>query len=627
MLRQVSYRQETYRAVRGGYERQAPAGKRNFRAGRWSGRALAALAAVAASIWWGPGAEAAHGLAMHGAPELPEDFAHLPYADPEAPQGGRIVLGEMGGFDSLTPYILKGRSVWAVRSLMVESLLGRNWDEPFGLYGQLAEDVQVAEDRSWVEFRLREEARFSDGSPVTVEDVIWSFETLAEEGLPAFRTSWDKVARWERTGERSVRFRFDAPDREMPLILGLRPVFKKDEGRDFGESSLEPWTASGPYAVERVDPGRSVVFRKDPDWWGEGLALNAGRWNFDEIRYEWFKDDAALFEAFRAGAVDVFREGDPARWEEGYGFPRAERGEVVRAEIPHGRPSGMTGFVFNTRRAPFDDRRVREALALAFDFEWVNRTLNRGAYARIGSVFGGSPLGYRGAAEGREREILAPFEGELPEGALEGAYAWPETDGSGRNRRNLREAARLLAEAGFEVKGGRLVGPDGPLRFEILLGGPAWEAASQVWVKALETLGIEARVRMVDGAQYEARRSGYDFDVIVNTWAVSLSPGNEQRYYWGREGVRVPGTRNYPGVDSAAAEAAIDALLAAEAAEDFRAAAQALDRVLAWGAYFVPLWHAPESRIAYEAGLGFPERLPLYGDWTGWLPDVWWRER
>lgn len=608
--------------------RQASAGKRNFLQGCAKGGLIAALVVVAASTWWGPRASAAPGLAMHGAPELAEGASHLPYANPDAPQGGRIVLGEMGGFDSLNPYILKGRSVWAVRSLMVESLLGRNWDEPFGMYGQLAEDVEVAPDRSWVEFRLRPEARFSDGSPVTVEDVIWSFETLAEEGLPGFRTSWDKVARWEKTGERSVKFWFDAPDREMPLILGLRPVFKKDESRAFGESTLEPWVASGPYVVERVDPGRSVSFRKDPDWWGEGLALNAGLWNFDEIRYEWFKDDAALFEAFRAGAVDVFREGDPARWADGYGFPRAKAGEVVQAEIPHGRPSGLTGFVFNTRRAPFDDRRVREALGLAFDFDWVNRTLNRGAYARIESLFGGSPLGYRGGAEGREREILAPFADALPEGALEGEFGWPGTDGSGRNRRNLREASRLLAEAGYQVQGGRLVGPSGePLSFEILLGGPAWEAASQVWVKALEALGIEARVRMVDGAQYEARRSDYDFDVIVNTWAVSLSPGNEQRYYWGREGVSVPGTRNYPGVDSPAAEAAIDALLAAEEADEFRAAARALDRTLDWGAYVVPLWHAPVSRIAYDAGLSFPERLPLYGDWTGWLPDVWWRER
>ena len=619
--------------------------KRNFRtscATRLSSGAKARAGqgwrlAAAALLWLGLGAtlggaaaEPTQGLAMHGAPALPEGFAHLPYADPEAPKGGRMVFGEMGGFDSLNPYILRGRAPWAVRTLTVESLLGRNWDEPFGLYPLLAESVETPPDRSWVEFHLHPEARFSDGAPVTVDDVIWSMETLADKGLPAFRNVWRDVTRVERVGARGVRFHFGAPDREAPLILGLRPILRAaaHQDRDFAESSMTPLIGSGPYVVASADPGRSIVFRRNPDWWGRDLPFNAGRWNLDEIRHDYYRDDSTRFEAFRAGLLDFHRESDPARWAEGYDFPAAARGEILRAEIPHARPSGLTGFVFNTRRPHFADWRVRRALTLAFDFEWVNRTLNRDAYARIDSLFGNSPLGFRGPAEGAEAALLAPFAADLPPGALEGGPDWPATDGSGRNRANLRAAAALLAEAGWTVRDGALRDPDGrPFAFEILLSGPGWEGAANAFARMLEPLGIAARVRGVDGPQYEARRGDYDFDMIVNTWASSLSPGTEQRLYWGREGVDRPGTRNYPGVDSPAAEAAIDALLAAETAEDFTAAARALDRVVTTGLYVIPLWHAPASRIAWRAGLGFPDRLPLYGDWTGWAPDVWWDAR
>ncbi len=620
-----------------GYDRQTRSGKRNLGLPQrfpWLGgrlRGAVAWAAAAALILGaacsGAVAAPAHGVAMHGAPALPEGFAHLPYARPDAPEGGRLTLGELGGFDSLNPYVVKGRPVWAVRTLTVESLMGRNWDEPFALYGLLAETVEIPQDRAWVEFRLRPEARFSDGTRVTVEDVVWSLETLGELGRPGYRTLRDRIAGIERPAPGVVRFRFAEPGREAPLILGLMPVLSKaaHEGRAFGEGSLEPLVGSGPYVVAEAEAGRHVTFRRDPDWWGEGLAFNAGRWNFETIRHEWFRDGAALFEAFRAGEIDVFREGDPDRWEDGWGW--AEAAGVERAEIPHGRPSGMTGFVFNTRRAPFDDIRVRRALTLAFDFEWINRTLNRGVYERIRSPFGGSPLAHQGPAEGRERAILAPHAEALPAGALEGTAELPETDGSGRDRRNLRSAVRLLEAAGWTVRDGALRDAEGrAFRFEILLEGPAWEAAASVFARALEPLGIEATVRLVDGAQYEARRLDYDYDMIVNRWAMSLSPGAEQRLYWGAYGRETPGTRNYAGVDSAAVEASIDALLVAETEADFDAAARALDRALAWGAYVVPLWHAPASRIGWDGDLAFPERLPLYGDWIGWLPDVWWRE-
>jgi len=632
------------------YRAHAPSGKRNLQRAKGEASpfrlnsnrsrpfsrmlrpaAAAALLLAVSAISGGFTAQATqpapvHGLAMHGQPALGPDFTHLPYADPNAPKGGTLRLGELGGFDSLNPYILKGRAPWAVRTLTVESLLGRNWDEPFTLYGLLAESVTVPPDRSWIEFTLRPEAAFSTGEPVTVEDVIWSMEVLAEKGRPGFRAAWEKVSGWTRTGERSVRFDFAVPDREAPLILGLRPILSKRafDGRDFAESSLEPLVGSGPYVAVEAEPGRSVVFRRDPDWWGRDLPFNRGRWNLDEIRHEWFKDEAARFEAFRAGALDVFREGDPARWAEGYGFPAAQRGDVLRAEIPHGRPSGLTGFVLNTRRPLFGDLRVRRALALGFDFEWVNRTLNRGAYARTQSLFGGTPLGFDGPATGAELALLAPFADDLPETALDAGPDWPATDGSGRNRRNLREAKRLLEAAGWVVQDGVLKDGEGrPFAFEILLGGSGLEAVASVYAQGLKPLGIEAQVRIVDAAQYQARRSEYDFDVIVNAWGVSLSPGVEQRLYWHSSGRETPGTRNYPGVASPAADAAIDALTQAETVEDLQAAARALDRVLTTGVYVIPMWHAPVSRIAYRADLGHPETLPLYGDWVGWLPDVW----
>ena len=591
--------------------------------------ALAGVAALlAASLTAGDvGAGPRAAIAMHGNPALEQGFAHLPYADPAARQGGRLTLGEVGGFDSLNPWIVKGRAPWATRALVYESLMGRSWDEPFTLYGLLAQSIEVAPDGAWVDFVLHPEARFSDGSPVTVADVIWSMQVLAQKGLPGFRSAGTGAMTDEGGGR--VRIALTKPDREAPLILGLRPIFKRAwfDGRDFADSTLESPVASGPYVVAEAEPGRAITFARDPDWWGADLPINRGRWNFDEIRVEWFKDGAGLFEAFKSGAIDVFRDGDPNRWAEGYDFPAARGGAVIQAEIAHQRPSGMTGFVFNMRRAPFDDRRVRLALTEAFDFEWVNRTLNRGAYQRIESFFGGSPLAFRGAAEGEERAILAPFAGDLPPDALDGSFAWPVSDGSGRSRRNLRQAQALLAEAGWRVTDGVLRDASGTaFRFEILLNGAGWEPAAATFADALGRLGIVADIRSVDAAQYQGRLVEYDYDMTVRSWAMSLSPGAEQRFYWGRDGVTRPGTRNYIGLDSPAAEAAIDALLTAPGRAGFEAAARALDRVLTTSVGVIPLWHAPSSRIAVWGGLRWPARLPLYGDWTGWLPDVWWRD-
>jgi peptide/nickel transport system substrate-binding protein len=574
-------------------------------------------------------AEPTHGIAMYGEPALPPDFVSLPYANPDAPKGGTMVLGEAGGFDSLNPYILAGRAPAAVSAHVFETLMGRNWDEPFGLYGLLAESIETAADRSWVEFTLREEARFSDDSPVTVEDVIWSMETLAGDGLPRYRNAWDKVETVEQTGPRSVRFTFNSIDRELPLIIGLRPILKKTDwkGVDFAASSLRVPVGSGPYTIGALEPGRFIEFERDPDYWGRDLALNAGLHNFDTIRYEYFVDAGVLFQAFTAGELSVYRELDATRWAKGYTFPAVTSGEVVLEEIPHGRPSGMEGFVFNTRRPIFADWRVRDALLHAFNFEFVNQTLNQSVFPRRTSYFANSDLAMEeGPASPEVRALLEPFAGELAPGALE-AYALPVSDGSQRNRANLRTAARLLEEAGWTIEGGvRRNAAGEPFAFEILLASGQGEAVANLFADALRQLGITARVRIVDQAQYNARRSDYDFDMIVNVWSMSLSPGNEQYLYWGREGVESPGTRNYPGIDSAAAEAMIDAILAAETAEEMVTATRALDRVLTTGRYVIPFWFPDTSRIAYRATLAHPEALPVYGDWIGWLPEAWWEE-
>jgi peptide/nickel transport system substrate-binding protein len=575
-------------------------------------------------------AEPAHGIAMYGEPALPPDFVSLPYANPDAPKGGEVVFAEAGGFDSMNPYILKGSAPYGLRVHVFESLLGRSHDEPFTLYGLLAESVEVGPEREWVEFTLREGAAFSDGSPVTVDDVIWSFQTLAEKGVPRYRTAWDKVASSEKVGERGVRFTFNAKDNELPLILGLRPVLRKAdwEGRDFAESSLDVPVGSGPYTVGDFEPGRFIEFRRNPDWWGADLAFNRGQHNIDVIRYEYFADAGVIFEAFKAGETSVFRETNPARWQNEYGFPAAVTGAITKSVIPHQRPSGMEGFVFNTRRPLFADWRVREALILAFNFEFANETLNGGAYPRIESYFGNSYLaGGTGPAEGRVADLLAPFAADLPPGAIEG-YALPVADGGDRNRGNLRKAAALLEEAGWTLKDGVLQDAAGaPFAFTLLIASPGHEAVANLYADALKGLGIAMSVQMVDNAQYTERRNAYDYDMVVNLWSLSLSPGNEQYLYWGAKGVTEPGTRNYMGMNSPAAEAMIATMLETRDPAEFRAAVQALDRILMAGRYVVPWWFARESLVAHKAELKYPERLPVYGDWAGFLPEVWWVER
>ena len=566
---------------------------------------------------------------MHGSPALPPDFVALPQANPDAPKGGRIVMGEVGGFDSLNPFTTLGRAPAWVSPLTVETLMGRAWDEPFTVYGLLAESVTTNDSRTFVEFTLRESARFADGSPVTVDDVLWSFDALAE-AHPRYAAAHGKVAKAWATGPRTVRFEFSEPDRELPLILGLRPVLsRKDwEGRDLKASAMRAPLGSGPYEVATVDPGRSITFRKRANWWARDLPLMRGLHNFDEVKIEYFADASVMFEAFKAGAIMTFREGQAGRWMTGYDFPRVTSGEVVKSEIPHGRPAMMTGLAMNTRRPQFADWRVRQALIDSFNYEFINTTINGGTEPRARSWFWNSDLAMgEGAADAAVRSLLAPFAATLPPDALDD-LSLPVADGSEANRAGLRRAARLLEEAGWTVSAGRRQNASGEqMAFEILvpIGGSEMRAVVTIWTRALERLGIAARLVAVDDAQMNARLRDYDFDITPITRANSLSPGNEQLLYWGRAGVTQPGTRNIAGVDSPAVEAMIAAMLAAKAPEDFRTAVRALDRALMAGRYVIPMWFADRSRLAHDRRLHHAaDRLPVYGDAAGFLPDVWW---
>ena len=568
---------------------------------------------------------------MYGDPALPPDFVSLPYANPAAPKGGQIVTGNTGGFDSLNPFILKGTAPWQFRFLGYESLLDRNYDEPFALYGHLAESVEVGPNRKWVEFTLRAEARFWDGSPVTLEDVLWSYETLGTQGHPRYLGFWQKVDKIEATGPRSLRITFNTDDRELALLAGLRPILKKAQwqDRDFAASGLEAPIGTGPYAVADYEAGRFVSLRRNPDYWARDLALMRGRANLDEIRIEFYGDGAVLFEAFKSGQLNVYRESNAEKWARDYDFPAMQSGEMVKSEIPDGKPSGMTGFVMNTRRAPFGDWRVREAMLLAFNFEYMNDTITGGRQKRITSYFSGTELGMRpGPAEGRVRDLLEPFAAELLPGTLEG-YALPVGDGSARNRKNLRRAMKLLAEAGWRVTDGAMVNAKGkPLQFSILLrqGAQENQAFVNIFAKSLARIGIAARAEVVDNAQYYKRLETYDFDMTDFRRGFSLSPGNEQRLYWGAYGVKAPGTRNLMGMNSPAAEAMIDHMLATEDPAEFTAAVRALDRVLTAGRYVIPTYEFGVGRIAHARALKYPEHVPVYGDGPWFMPDVWWHE-
>ncbi|WP_083803524.1 extracellular solute-binding protein [Sagittula stellata] len=607
----------------------------NIKSFRISGRFRDRIGVTASAILCASAlmAEPQHGIAMYGEPALPPDFVSLPYANPDAPKGGKIVLGEVGSFDSLNPHILKGTPPWQLRFLAYESLMGRSYDEPFTLYGVLAESIEVGPNREWVEFTLRPEAKFSDGSPVTVEDVMWSYETLGTKGHGRYRGFWAKVDSMEQTGERSVRFIFNEDNRELALLAGMRPILKKAQwdGVDFENSGLDvvPIT-SAPYQITDYEPGRFVELTRDPDYWGKDVPFKVGTDNLDTIRMEFFADATAHFEAFKAGVITSLRETNVETWNSQYDFPAVRNGDIVKSEIGHQRPTGIYGFVMNTRRELFADWRVRDAMLHVFNFEYINDVQTGGVQPRITSYYSNSELGMRdGPAEGKVRELLEPFADALLPGALEG-YSLPVADGTVRNRANTAQALDLMAEAGYTIEDGVMTSPEGePVTFEILIrqGQTDNVSIAEIFSTSLKRLGIDATVVMVDSAQFEDRTKSYDFDMAYYERGLSLSPGNEQYLYWGAAGVDTPGTGNWMGMNSPAADAMIGEMLTADSHDDFVSAVRALDRVLTTGRYVIPIMYRYDlSRIAHAKQLKYPEKLPVYGDWLGFQPDVWWWE-
>ncbi len=578
-------------------------------------------------------AESSHGIAMYGSPALPPDFVSLPYANPDAPKGGKAVFGVTGGFDTLNPFAQKGSSPWPYRFWAAESLMGRSLDEPFTLYGVLAESIEVPEDRSWVEFTLHPAARFADGSPVTVEDVIWSYETLGTEGNVRYRSFWQNVSKIETTGPGKVRISFNSDNRELALIAGLRPILKKAQwdDKDFANSGLsEPLITSSAYQLADYEPNRYLVMRRNPDYWGKDLPFRRGTQNFDELRVDLFADGTVMFEAFKAGELSTYREYNTNLWDSNYDFPRALAGDVIQSEIPHQKPTGITGLAINTRNAPFDDWRVREALILAFNFEYINETITGGQQPRISSYFSRSSLGFLpGNAEGKVAEFLSPYASDLIPGVMTG-YALPTGDGSLRNRRNLRKAVKLLQDAGCNVIDSALhCSENGAVNLTAVLrqGDSENKAIVELYAQALERLGITVNIETVDNAQFVERESRYDFDLIPIRRSASLSPGNEQRLYWSSRAADTTGSRNLPGIKEPAVDAMIDKMLSSTEAEDFQSAARALDRLLTAGRYVIPIWQYSAAYIAHDSDLKFPEHTPIYGDSaTNFMPHVWWHD-
>jgi peptide/nickel transport system substrate-binding protein len=573
-------------------------------------------------------AQPRHAIAMHGEPALADGFSAFRYVNPDAPKGGRLVRGVLGTFDSLNPFVVKGLAPPELRGAVFESLMTRGYDEPFTLYGLLARTVETDAERTHVTFDLDPKAAFADGKPVTAADVIFSWQLLRDHGRPNFRTYYVKVARATALGERTVRFDLEADgDRELPLILGLMPILPRHavDPQHFEDTSFALPVASGPYVMAEVDPGRSVTLRRNPRYWGRELAVNRGFWNFDVLRFEYYRDANSYLEAFKKGLYDVRNETDPGRWETAYDFPAVRDGRVIRESFQSGMPKPMMALVFNTRRPVFADIRVREALTLLFDFEWVNKNFFYGLYQRTASFFEGSELAARGRpADATERELLAPFPGAVRSDVLDGTYAPPAADGSGRDRESLGRALALMREAGYELAGttlhSRATGQ--PFSFEIMVTTKDQERLALAFSQSLKRAGIDARIRMVDAVQYDQRRINFDFDMIQNRWDESLSPGNEQAFYWGSAAADEPGSRNYMGMRSPAADAMIAALLKARERDEFVAAVRALDRVLMSGIYVIPLFHLPGEWIARWA----PVRHPATTSLSGYLPETWWHQ-
>ncbi len=568
-----------------------------------------------------------YALAMHGSPALPAGFTHMPYANPDAPKGGRLIWGLLGTFDSLNPLIVRGLAVQQIRGYVVESLMARGYDEPFTIYGLLAKSVETDDTRSYVTFHLDPRARFSDGKQVTADDVLFSWRLLRDHGRPNHRQYYSKVAKADAPDPLTVRFDLTgANDRELPLILGLMPVLPRHavDPATFEETTMAGPIGSGPYRISSVKPGASVTLTRNPDYWGRDLSINRGLWNFDEIRLDFYREANGQFEAFKRGLYDFRVETEPLRWHDGYNFPAARNGGVVRDAIKTGMPQPSEFLVFNTRLPLFSDVRVREALTLLFDFEWINHNYFFDLYGRSAGYFAGSELSaYGRPADEGERELLQPFASHIRPDILDGSYHLPVTDGSGRDRTTLRNALKLLSDAGYELDGTVLRNRSNkaPLAFEILVTTRDQERIALAYQRDLKRAGIEASVRVTDPVQFDQRRLAFDFDMIQNRWDQSLSPGNEQSFYWGSAAADTQGTRNYMGVKDHAIDALIATMLEAREHGPFVSAVRALDRTLMSGFYAIPVFNAPDQWIARWNRIERPGVTSL----SGYLPETWWR--
>ncbi len=564
-----------------------------------------------------------HGLSMFGDLKYGPGFEHFDYVNPNAPKGGEVKLAAIGSFDSLNPNVLKGIPA-ASLGLTRDTLLKSSDDEAFAEYGLIAESVEIAPDRSAVTFMLRSQARWHDQSPITADDVIFSLTALKEKGHPTYRAYYADVLGAEKVGERKVRFRFrDGNNRELPLILGQMPIVSKAyySKVDFEKTSLEPPLASGPYRIEAVDPGRSITYVRVKDYWGKDLAVNRGKYNFDRIRLDYYRDTVVAVEAFKAGEYDLRRENVSKNWATAYDFPALAAGYVNKVEIAHEIPTGMQCFAFNTRRPIFKDPRVRQALTYAFDFDWTNRSLFYGAYTRTRSYFSNSELASRGLPSADELKLLEPFRGQIPQPVFTKEYVPPATDGTGNIRANLRAAFGLLEAAGWVVRDQVLVnaGTGVPFTFEVMLVDPSFERVVLPYVRNLKRLGIDVRVRTVDPSQYQNRFNDFDFDMTVASFGQSLSPGNEQRDFWSSRSAEIPGSRNLIGIRDQVVDSLIESLINAPDRAGLIARTRALDRVLLWGHYVVPHWHIRHFRVIYWNRFGRPEHPPKYAlgfnDW------------
>ncbi len=577
-----------------------------------------------------------HAIAMHGAPALPPDYKHFSYVDPDVKKGGRIAYGVVGTFDNLNPFILKSmrttaRGMWDPEfgNLVYESLMQRSRDEAFTMYGLIAETVEWDDDRTFIQFNLNPKARWADGEPITPEDVIFSFELLRDKGRTPFNRRLEGVEKLEKVGEHSVRFTFnDKADRETPLLIaGYSPILPKHaiDVENFDRTSLALPLGSGPYKVKEVKPGEKIVFARDPNYWGKDLPSKVGFDNYDEISVEYFLQDNSLFEAFKKGVIDLYQEGNPTKWARGYDFPAALSGDVVKDSVTPRTPSGMLGFVFNTRRPLFRNRELRKALTLVFDFEWVNRSLFENAYKRTESYWQNSELSSMGVpADAREREIAGSAISRIEPDILAGTHLLPKTDGSGRDRKVLRHALDLFHQAGYAITDGRMTDKAGtPLAFEIMTQNADQEKLALAYQRFLAALGVRATIRTVDDSQYQSRSQTFDYDVIVKAFPASLSPGLEQVSYWGSISRDRQGSSNFAGLADPDIDRIIEAMLTARTAEDFRSAVRLHDRMLLSGYYVVPLYHLGEQWVARSKHIGRPDTVPLYG----FQFPTWWDER